>query len=278
MSGSPPGPPRQGPGALDVAAHYLRSGPGGLIGGDWYDAMELPDGRTLLTVGDLTGSGVPATSAMAMMLGALRGMAVAGIEPGALMGHLNQVLETSVQPTLGSALCCRFDPATSLLSWAQAGHPAPLLFRHGSGRPLPPPDGVLLGAASHVPYEQDEVRLFPGDVLVLHTAGLMRHDARGAGPEALLALAPGSHGPVRHRSASGASSRSSAGPNARTTRVCWSPASGREGARKRLDVREEVRGRRVRSRRPRTSSRPAASRVRSPRAGPGHRRARRTGR
>ncbi|CAM5696474.1 hypothetical protein SCALM49S_08225 [Streptomyces californicus] len=87
--------------------------------------MELPDGRTLLTVGDLTGSGVPATSAMAMMLGALRGMAVAGIEPGALMGHLNQVLETSVQPTLGSALCCRFDPATSLLSWAQAGHPAP---------------------------------------------------------------------------------------------------------------------------------------------------------
>ncbi|MFF8744362.1 PP2C family protein-serine/threonine phosphatase [Streptomyces californicus] len=187
--GSPP-LPRQGPGALDVAAHYLPSGPGGLIGGDWYDAMELPDGRTLLTVGDLTGSGVPATSAMAMMLGALRGMAVAGIEPGALMGHLNQVLETSVQPTLGSALCCRFDPATSLLSWAQAGHPAPLLFRHGSGRPLPPPDGVLLGAASHVPYEQDEVRLFPGDVLVLHTAGLTRHDARGAGPEALLALAP----------------------------------------------------------------------------------------
>ncbi|MFE9459617.1 PP2C family protein-serine/threonine phosphatase [Streptomyces californicus] len=187
--GSPP-LSRQGPGTLDIAAHYLPSGSGGLVGGDWYDAMELPDGRTLLTVGDLTGRGVPATSAVAMMLGALRGMAVAGIEPGALMGHLNQVLETSVQPALGSALCCRFDPATSLLSWAQAGHPAPLLFRHGSGRLLPPPDGVLLGAAPHAPYEQDEVRLFPGDVLVLHTAGLTRHDARGAGPEALLALAP----------------------------------------------------------------------------------------
>ncbi|MFG3408046.1 PP2C family protein-serine/threonine phosphatase [Streptomyces sp. NPDC048142] len=182
--------PPQGPGALDIAAHYLPSASSGLIGGDWYDAMELPDGRTLLTVGDLTGHGIPATSAMAMMLGALRGMAVAGIEPGALMGHLNQVLETSVQPALGSALCCRFDPGTSLLSWAQAGHPAPLLFRDGSGRILPPPDGMLLGAASHVVFEQAEVRLFPGDALVLHTDGLTRHSDRGAGPEALLALAP----------------------------------------------------------------------------------------
>ncbi|MFJ8970326.1 MULTISPECIES: PP2C family protein-serine/threonine phosphatase [Streptomyces] len=182
--------PSQGPGALDIAAHYLPSESSGLIGGDWYDAMELPDGRTLLTVGDLTGHGIPATSAMAMMLGALRGMAVAGIEPGALMGHLNQVLETSMQPALGSALCCRFDPDTSILSWAQAGHPAPLLFRHGSGRLLPPPDGMLLGAASNVVFEQDEVRLYPGDVLVLHTDGLTRRGDRGAGPEALLALAP----------------------------------------------------------------------------------------
>ncbi|MEE1732877.1 SpoIIE family protein phosphatase [Streptomyces sp. BE282] len=181
--------PQQGPGALDIAAHYLPSASSGLIGGDWYDAMELPDGRTLLTVGDLTGHGIPATSAMAMMLGALRGMAVAGIEPGALMGHLNHLLETSVQPALGSALCCRFDPATGLLSWAQAGHPAPLLFRDGTGRQLPPPDGVLLGAASRVAYEQDEVRLLPGDVLMLHTDGLTRRSDRGAGPEELLALA-----------------------------------------------------------------------------------------
>ncbi|MGW6649280.1 phosphatase [Streptomyces sp. CB02130] len=182
--------PPQGPGALDIAAHYLPSASSGLIGGDWYDAMELPDGRTLLTVGDLTGHGIPATSAMAMLLGALRGMAVAGIEPGALMGHLNQVLETSIQPALGSALCCRFDPGTSVLSWAQAGHPAPVLFRGGTGRLLPPPDGILLGAAPQAVFEQDEVRLFPGDVLILHTDGLTRLGDRGAGPEALLALAP----------------------------------------------------------------------------------------
>ncbi|MEI7032185.1 PP2C family protein-serine/threonine phosphatase [Streptomyces pratensis] len=185
-----PSLPGQGPGALDIAAHYLPSESGGLIGGDWYDAMELPDGRTLLTVGDLTGHGIRATSAMAMMLGALRGMAIAGVEPGALMGHLNQLLASSVQPALGSALCCRFDPASSVLSWAQAGHPAPLLFRGGTGRALPPPDGVLLGGASKVAFEQDELHLLPGDVLVLHTEGLTRRSDRHAGPEALLALAP----------------------------------------------------------------------------------------
>ncbi|MGW4233476.1 PP2C family protein-serine/threonine phosphatase [Streptomyces sp. NPDC004980] len=185
--------PGRGAGGLDVAAHYLPSGSSDLIGGDWYDALRLPDGRTMLTVGDLTGHGIPATSAMAMLLGALRGMAVAGIEPGAVMGHLNQLIECSAQPALGSAVCCRFDPATGTLAWAQAGHPAPLLFRNGSGRPLPAPDGVLLGAASGVAYEQDQVALLPGDVLMLHTDGLTRRSDRSAGPEgpeALLGLAP----------------------------------------------------------------------------------------
>lgn len=127
---------------------------------------------------------------MAMLLGALRGMAMAGIEPGAVMGHLNQLIESSVQPVLGSAVCCRFDPATGTLAWAQAGHPAPLLFRNGVGRPLPTPDGVLLGAASAVSYEQDHVTLLPGDVLMLHTDGLTRQRDRSAGPDALLGLAP----------------------------------------------------------------------------------------
>lgn len=187
--------PDHGPGSLDIAAHYLPSDSSALIGGGWYDAMELPDGRTLLTVGDLTGHGIQATSAMAMILGALRGMAVAGIEPGALMGHLNQLLETSIQPSLGSAVCCRFDPVARRLDWAQAGHPAPLLFRNGAGRPIPPPDGVLLGAASGVAYEQDEVPLLPGDLLVLHTDGLARgsggtHNGLRPGTETLLGLAP----------------------------------------------------------------------------------------
>lgn len=183
--------PQDGPAALDVAAHYLPSTNSALIGGDWYDALQLPDGDSLLSVGDLTGHGVAATSAMAMLLGALRGMAVAGIRPGALMGHLNQLVETSVQPALGSAVCCRYHQDTRTLSWAQAGHPAPLLFRSGTGRALTPPDGVLLGATPGAGYEQAEVQLLPGDLLVLHTDGLTRRSAAGeCDTDRLLALAP----------------------------------------------------------------------------------------
>ncbi|MEU8773716.1 SpoIIE family protein phosphatase [Streptomyces sp. NPDC048606] len=185
--------PHDHAGAMDVAAHYLPSSTSALIGGDWYDALELPDGRSLLTVGDLTGHGVTATSGMAMMLGALRGMAMAGIEPGPLMGWLNQLLEASVQPALGSAVCCRYDPARRVLTWAQAGHPAPLLFRRGQGRALQPPEGVLLGATSGAAYGQAEERLEEGDVLVLYTDGLTPRSiefSRADATERLLAMAP----------------------------------------------------------------------------------------
>lgn len=175
--------PRRGPRALDVAAHYLPSSSSALIGGNWYDALELPDGETLLSVGDLTGHGVTVTSGMAMLLGALRGMAVAGTQPGQLLSWLNQLLDSTVQPALGSAVCCRYVPATRTLSWAQAGHPAPLLYRDGTGRTLSAPDGVLLGATSGAVYGQAEESLRAGDLLLLHTEGLVPRPTGAPHPE-----------------------------------------------------------------------------------------------
>ena len=174
--------------ALDAAAHYFPAANSALIGGDWYDALELPDGGTLLSVGDLTGHGVAATSGMAMVLGAVRGMAVAGIAPGQLMARLNQLLDASSQPALGSAVCGRYDPATRTLVWSQAGHPAPLLFRDGTGRTLLPPAGVLLGGTTGATYAQAEERLEPGDLLLLHAGGLAKDPSVTA--ERLLGLAP----------------------------------------------------------------------------------------
>lgn len=166
--------PHQEPETLDLAAHRLPSSTSAtLLGGDWYDALELADGETLLSVGDLTGHGVAVTSGMATLLGAVRGMAMAGTQPGQLMSWLNQLLDATVQPALGSAVCCRYRPETRTLTWAQAGHPAPLLFRDGTGRRLNAPDGVLLGATSGAVYAQAEETLEVGDLLLLHTDALV---------------------------------------------------------------------------------------------------------
>ncbi|WP_129311238.1 SpoIIE family protein phosphatase [Streptomyces sp. L2] len=182
--------PHQGPGTLELAAHYLPSATSALIGGDWYDALALSDGETLLSVGDLTGHGVTVTSGMATLLGAVRGMAMAGTEPGPLLALLNQLLDSTVHPALGSAVCCRYRPATRTLVWAQAGHPAPLLYRCGTGRALNAPDGVLLGATSGAVYGQAEVTLEPGDLLLLHTDGLVPDRTGTDAGERLLGLAP----------------------------------------------------------------------------------------
>ncbi|GAA4668255.1 PAS domain-containing protein [Streptomyces chumphonensis] len=170
-----PGPHGSTGGGLDLAARYLPSASNDLIGGSWYDAMALGDGSTLLTVGDLTGHGVEATSGMATLLGAVRGLALAGVRPGPLMGHLNQLLDGAAQPALGSAVCCRYDPRTATLTWAQAGNPAPVHYRAGHGRRLDPPEGVLLGATSGAVYAEHHERLAPGDLLVLHTDALAPH-------------------------------------------------------------------------------------------------------
>lgn len=165
--------PHQPRAALEVAARCLPAPAGSLIGADWYDTLQLPCGDLMLTVGSLSGQGPAATSTMAMLLGALRGMALAGTEPGRLMGLLDQLLEATAHPSLGSALCCRYRPATRTLTWSQAGACAPLLYRAGSGSPLGHPNSPLLGSSSGPAYQEWEAVLEPGDVLVLHTDGLL---------------------------------------------------------------------------------------------------------
>jgi hypothetical protein len=169
--------PHPGPKGLDLAAGRLPSATDA-PDGDWYDALELPGGDTLLAVGGLTGHGATTDSGTAMLLGALRGMAMAGGRPGQLMARLGRLLDTA-----GRAVCCRYLPRTRTLVWAQAAGPAPLLFRDGTGRRLDAPDGVPLGAGPDAAYGEAEETLRTGDVLLLHT------DAPSAGPQ-LLGLGP----------------------------------------------------------------------------------------
>ncbi|MGW4549667.1 PAS domain-containing protein [Streptomyces violaceorubidus] len=183
----PPPPPWQGllpfpeagrPG-LDLAAAHL---PPAYTTGlrtrydGWYDACPLgSDDETLLTVGDF---GRPETEAQgpAALIGALRGLALAGLRPAVLRDRLAELLRTSALPPVEGAVYCGFRPDTRTLTWAHATGPGPLLFRGGTGRGLTVRDG---------PSGQAEATLEAGDLLLLHTGAL-----RPATVEHLLSLAP----------------------------------------------------------------------------------------
>ncbi|MFJ9012767.1 PP2C family protein-serine/threonine phosphatase [Streptomyces canus] len=177
---------------LEVSARHLPpvNNPT-LIASDWYDALRLSCGGLVLSVGSFAWGEAPESSSAALLLGALRGMAVAGISPGPLLTFLNQLLKASLRPVLCSMVSCRYEPSSRRLSWAVAGHPAPLLFRDGRGWSLTPPDGGRLGAMHGSEYEQAEVQLLPGDLMLLHTGSLTgRNAAEQRDTKRLLTLAP----------------------------------------------------------------------------------------
>jgi serine phosphatase RsbU (regulator of sigma subunit) len=162
---------------LDVAARYRPAGPGSLVSGDWYDTVPLPGGQIFLAVGDIAGHGIDAVTGMVAMRNCLRGLAITGAGPAALLDWLNKIAVHLTGGIIGTAVCGLYDPADRSLRWARAGHLPPVLVRDGAARALPLPEGVLLGADPAARYEEATATLRPGDALVLFTDGLIeRHD------------------------------------------------------------------------------------------------------
>jgi hypothetical protein len=158
---------------LAVTARYRPAGPGQLVSGDWYDAMELPTGKVMLTVGDVAGHGIDAVTGMVTLRNSLRGLALTGASPAALLGLLNGVAYHLTDDVLATAVCGLYDPVTRELRWARAGHLAPVLVRSGQAGQLPPPRGTLLGADAAASYPEATASLQEGDVLLLFSDGLV---------------------------------------------------------------------------------------------------------
>ncbi|MET9504392.1 SpoIIE family protein phosphatase [Streptomyces sp. NPDC006622] len=157
---------------VDIA--YLPAQSGLNVGGDWFSAIELPDGDALFVVGDVAGHGIDAVAAMALLRFTAKGMVITGSSLTGALDRLNALLLHS-RDAHGTAtmVLARYNPRERRLVWAQAGHPPPLLLRDGKARYLDRPFGMLLGAGDTATYEEAECRLAPGDRLVLYTDGLV---------------------------------------------------------------------------------------------------------
>ncbi|MBV9646120.1 MAG: SpoIIE family protein phosphatase, partial [Candidatus Eremiobacteraeota bacterium] len=116
-----------------------------LVGGDWYDAFELIDGRYLLTIGDVTGHGLQASVVMAKLRHYLNVIAMYEPDPARVLDAAERILLQRYPDVIATAFLVILDPREQRISFANAGHPPPLLrLRDGSIVPLEA-DGLPVG-------------------------------------------------------------------------------------------------------------------------------------
>jgi serine phosphatase RsbU (regulator of sigma subunit) len=164
---------------LQIATRYRPAEKGHLVGGDWYDAVVLPNRRILLVVGDVAGHGIDAATEMVALRNALRGLAATGATAAQMLNWLGTVAHhMSGSVVTATVICGIYDPEDRTLRWARAGHPPPLLLRGGETVIPPVPEGILLGALSDARYEEQTLQLESGDILLMYTDGLIERRDR----------------------------------------------------------------------------------------------------
>jgi anti-sigma regulatory factor (Ser/Thr protein kinase)/GAF domain-containing protein len=175
---------------VQIAARYLPGTQGVDIGGDWFDAVELRDGRLGLVVGDVVGKGVQAAANMGQLRNALRAIAVERLKPPSALARLDRVASNGLDSTFATVVYAVFDSKAGVLRHSSAGHPPPVVaFPDGRVELLEGGRGLPLGTGLGAKYRQSVVALPAGSIVLLYTDGLV--ERRGSsiddGIEALVA-------------------------------------------------------------------------------------------
>ncbi|HEX6973175.1 MAG TPA: PP2C family protein-serine/threonine phosphatase [Vicinamibacterales bacterium] len=157
-------------GRLRMGARYL---PAGHVAGDFYDYVELGDDRFALIVADVSGHGVPAALIASMVKVAFASAAAEhGSDPAAVLASINTTLCGKFQRAYVTATCAFCDAAASTVTYANAGHPPPLLRRaSGVVEPLDA-GGMMLAYEPAATYRAASRHLAPGDAVVFFSDGL----------------------------------------------------------------------------------------------------------
>ncbi len=170
-----------------IAAHSQAAGLAAEVGGDWYDAFLLPGDRLGVVIGDVTGSGIGAASAMGQLRSVTRAFALMEPEPLApaeVLKRLHGYHQQVGIRELFTVLYLILDRANGIIAWANAGHPPPIL-RTGAGGISTLSGGQSLMSLKDVEYEDQHMEVGAGDTVILYTDGLI--ERRGESIDAGLA-------------------------------------------------------------------------------------------
>lgn len=156
---------------IRFSASYSAASESQRVGGDFYDAFELPDGRVALTIGDVTGHGLEAAVIMGEIRQALRAASFESADPSAILDRASRLLIASGRSVFVTAIVGVLDPVTGRFAYATAGHPPPLVDDGHELRRLP-------GAGLPIGLRDEQgvdfaLRLHAPCTLVMFTDGLM---------------------------------------------------------------------------------------------------------
>ena len=176
------------PDHLELRARYVPAAVGEHVGGDWYDAVVMPDGATTLVIGDVTGHDMTAAAQMGQLRSMTRTLGYAyGEAPSQVLARLEDVLSGLRLEVLATMVLARIeqtgaDAAAGLrrLRWSNAGHPPPvLLLADGTTEVLESDeDDLLIGLNTAHPRHDHTHPLPPGSTVLLFTDGLIEHRGR----------------------------------------------------------------------------------------------------
>jgi hypothetical protein len=180
---------------LPVDVTYRTADRGLQVGGDWYDVVGLPDQRAGLIVGDVVGHNLQATATMGQLRSAVRAVAPSCIDPAGLLDQADGFADNIEGARCATLAYVVFDPRTSQLAHACAGHPPPLVVRDdGTAAYLSGGRGPPLTRTWSPRRENAHDRLEPGDTLLMYTDGLYeRRDDPADGLTRLRDVATGLH-------------------------------------------------------------------------------------
>lgn len=209
---------------IEIATRYLPAGQGALVGGDWFDAIPLGDGRHLKVIGDVMGHGVEAAVAMNHYRSLLRLLAEDGLPPHRVLERLDGAVERSGLDRGATCLLAVVDRRAGTCEVASAGHLPPVFIDPGpSGARVAhlqagPPLGTGFGG-----YRSTTVPCQAGTVLFMYTDGLVER---------------------RGRTSTSPSNASPASPSRRAGgwRTCWTRPSTGSGPWRRTTSRSSPRG------------------------------------
>jgi serine phosphatase RsbU (regulator of sigma subunit) len=154
------------------AVVHARMRPAKIVGGDYYDVLELDDKRIAVIVGDVTGKGLSAAMLMASVLGSMRALCSAGLRGCELIAALNRhVCTNSSGDRLVTLFYGELDTSTLEMTYVNAGHNPPILLRADGRVERLQPTAMVLGAMADVVVESRQVQIKPADRLLLFTDG-----------------------------------------------------------------------------------------------------------